>query len=83
METNQPTFSNLFAQLGLPCEEQDIRQFIETHSPLSEDIKLTHAPFWTPAQMAFLHEAYLQDSDWVEVVDQLNVALRKPESPSA
>ncbi len=69
-------FSELFAQLGLPSDEQGIQQFIKTHAPLSADIKLAEAPFWTPAQAAFLHESLLQDSDWAELADQLSNALR-------
>jgi len=76
-------FHDLFAQLGLPCEEQNIQQFIGTHSPLAADIRLADAPFWTPAQASFLHEALLQDSDWAELADQLNNALRRVESKHA
>ena len=72
-------FSELFAQLGLPADEQDIRQFIATHSPLAADVALPDAPFWMPAQAAFLREALLQDSDWAELVDQLSEALRGSE----
>ena len=69
-------FHDLFAQLGLPDDDANIRQFLVAHKPLAGDIKLADAPFWTPAQAAFLHEALLDDSDWAEVVDQLNTALR-------
>lgn len=70
-------FKDLFAQLGLPSDELGINHFIATHAPLAENLRLAQAPFWTPAQAAFLREAILQDSDWVEVVDQLSIALRK------
>ena len=70
-------FSDLFAQLGLPNDDDAIKSFIASHSPLSPDFRLPEAPFWTPAQAAFLREAILQDSDWVEMVDQLSVALRE------
>jgi hypothetical protein len=69
-------FSELFAQLGLPADEPSIRQFIATHAPLRNDIDLADAPFWTPAQAAFLREEKLEDADWAELVDQLNLALR-------
>jgi len=75
-------FNDLFAQLGLPSDEPGIRQFIAAHTPLAADVKLPQAPFWTPAQAAFLREALLQDSDWAELVDQLSEALRRPESKS-
>lgn len=69
-------FSELFAQLGLPNGEADIRAFIEQHSPLSDTVHLHEAPFWTSAQAALLREQLLVDADWAEVVDQLNLALR-------
>ncbi|MGO4810540.1 DUF2789 domain-containing protein [Cupriavidus sp. 2MCAB6] len=69
-------FSELFAQLGLPASEAEIRTFIATHSPLADDVPLADAPFWTPAQAALLQDEILEDADWAEVVDQLNVALR-------
>lgn len=69
-------FSELFAQLGLPADEQSIRQFIATHAPLRDDIDLANAPFWTESQAAFLKEEKLEDADWAELVDQLNLALR-------
>ena len=70
-------FSDLFAQLGLPNDEYAIQRFIASHARLSSDFRIAEAPFWTPAQAAFLREAILQDSDWVEMVDQLSVALRE------
>ena len=70
-------FSELFAQLGLPSDETAIRQFIATHSPLRPDIDVADAPFWTDAQAAFLKEEKLEDADWAELVDQLNLALRE------
>jgi Protein of unknown function (DUF2789) len=70
-------FKDLFAQLGLPNDDAGIQHFIASHAPLPADFRLPEAPFWTPAQAAFLREAILQDSDWVDMVDQLSVALRQ------
>lgn len=70
-------FSDLFAQLGLPSDAQNIRQFIAAHSPLAAGVKLPDAPFWTPAQAAFLCDALRQDSDWAMLADQLSQALRQ------
>ena len=66
---------NLFAQLGLPSDEAAIEHFIKTHSPLATATALPDAPFWTPAQAAFLREEILKDADWAEVIDQLNAKL--------
>ena len=71
-------FAELFAQLGLPSDEAGIRQFIDSHTPLAANIVLSDAPFWTAAQAAFLKEEILEDADWAELVDQLNLALRQP-----
>ena len=74
----KPTHSlpSLFKQLGLPSIPEDIEKFVTTHSPLKPDLKLEDAFFWTPAQAAFLREEHLEDADWAEVVDQLNLMLR-------
>ena len=77
MNTPMHHFKDLFAQLGLPSDELGINHFIATHAPLAENLRLAQAPFWTPAQATFLREAILQDSDWVELADQLSIALRQ------
>ena len=69
-------FTELFAQLGLPNDASHIRQFIHMHSPLNAVIRLEDAPFWNSAQAALLKEKLLDDSDWSEVIDRLNLALR-------
>jgi hypothetical protein len=66
----------LFEQLGLPAEQASIERFISTHSPLPPTCRLADAPFWTSAQASFLREEILEDADWAEVVDQLNLMLR-------
>ncbi|MDD2059793.1 DUF2789 domain-containing protein [Pseudomonas sp. GD03860] len=76
MEAPNHKFSELFKQLGLPDDPVGIDQFITSHSPLKGDIKLVDAPFWTPAQKAFLQESVTEDADWAVMFDQLNEALR-------
>ncbi len=76
-------FSELFAQLGLPSDCAEVQAFLATHTPLAGDVSLPDAPFWTPAQAAFLRESVLQDSDWAELVDQLSAALRGFEGKNA
>ena len=76
MEHSYHRFSELFAQLGLPTDVDGIQDFVIRHSPLPETLRLEDAPFWTPAQAMLLRDSILQDADWAEVVDQLNVALR-------
>jgi hypothetical protein len=76
MDLSTHTLHGLFAQLGLPNSEADVQRFIATHRPLDEEIRLADAPFWTPAQAQFLREEFTEDADWIEIVDQLNLALR-------
>ncbi|MGV8841741.1 MAG: DUF2789 domain-containing protein [Pseudomonas sp.] len=75
---DSPTHSlpSLFKQLGLPNDPSDIEAFISTHSPLPAQLKLADASFWSSAQASFLREEILEDADWAEIVDQLNVLLR-------
>ncbi len=75
MEPTIHPFSELFAQLGLANDEASIRQFIATHAPLPDAVRLEDAPFWSPSQADLLREERLDDADWAMVVDQLNVAL--------
>lgn len=67
--------SHLFAQLGCPNDEAAISRFIETWRPLASDVQLHEAACWTPAQAGFLRQALLDDADWAEVADALNVGL--------
>jgi hypothetical protein len=74
MEMPLHSISNLFAQLGLPAEPAAIDSFIAAHA-LPGGVRLAEAPFWTPAQATFLREEILDDGDWAEVVDELNLRL--------
>ena len=52
-----------------------IRQFLATHAPLPDNMRLEEAPFWTPAQAQLLREERVDDADWIVVIDQLNAAM--------
>ncbi|MBA4502394.1 DUF2789 domain-containing protein [Marinobacterium marinum] len=75
MDTSTHTFSALFEQLGLASDTDSIQQFIRTHQLFSSEIQLHEASFWNEAQAAFLQDALGNDSDWAEVVDELNNSL--------
>lgn len=75
MDIETPTLSLLFDQLGLPSEQADIDAFVEAHSPLPDDVKLSEADFWTPQQAKLLKDEMRDDADWAPVVDELNVLL--------
>jgi uncharacterized protein DUF2789 len=70
------TMSDLFAQLGLPDADNDIDNFIHLHRPIADDVSLEAASFWNTGQSQFIAEALVEDSDWAELVDQLNTRLR-------
>ncbi len=77
MEIFEHSLSALFAQLGLPTEEEKITTFIELHRPLSDDIPLDQAYFWNISQSQFIKETMAEDSDWVEIIEQLDARLRE------
>jgi len=76
MEYGFHPFHELFKQLGLECDAAAIGKFLRTHAPIPPAVTLPDAPFWSLAQAAFLRDALSADSDWAEVVDALNAALR-------
>tara|TARA_R110001583_G_scaffold31978_4_gene109217 strand:- start:204876 stop:205112 length:237 start_codon:yes stop_codon:yes gene_type:complete len=76
MENPIHEFKDLFEQLGLPSDKASITSFIDSHRPLPHDVKLAEAPFWNASQAGFLREELLEDADWAEIVDRLDVALR-------
>ena len=77
MELSTHHLNELFEQLGLPADAGSIENFIIEHSPLSQDLELCAAPFWTSTQAHFLREELLKDADWAESIDYLNAALRQ------
>jgi hypothetical protein len=81
MGTTQHSFTDLFAQLGLPNDEQSIADFLILHTTKEKDFRLPDLPFWTVSQAAFLRQSLVQDSEWSQLVDQLSGALRAPMEP--
>jgi hypothetical protein len=70
-----PNMNRLFQQLGLPAADGEIDQFLKAHT-LSHLTRLENADFWSLSQSTFLREALDDDSDWTEVIDQLDARLR-------
>jgi len=77
MELPNKDLGTLFAQLGLPSDPASIDEFIATHRPLPNHMKVSEAPFWSEAQGSFLKEQLLDDAEWAPVVDELNVRLHE------
>jgi hypothetical protein len=78
VETQIHNLNSLFKQLGLDSSNKAIEDFIYKNKPLPGNVILHNAEFWNESQAAFLKEAIEEDSDWAEVVDELNALLRKP-----
>ncbi|MFC1748902.1 DUF2789 domain-containing protein [Pseudomonadota bacterium] len=76
METNTHYLDSLFSQLGLDNSPQAIEDFTSRNKPLSGEIELCEATFWSASQASFLKQAKDEDADWASIVDQLNVMLR-------
>jgi hypothetical protein len=77
MDTSIDTMQTLFCQLGLASDEEQINAFIEKHRSLPSNIALSEADFWNQTQSVFLAEAVAEDSDWCELVDELDCLLRE------
>jgi hypothetical protein len=78
MQSPNHDLTALFEQLGLPADTASQELFVSQYGPLPEQIGLADAPFWNVAQAALLREQIIADADWAEVVDQLNLLLRRP-----
>lgn len=75
MDTSSHTLSCLFRQLGLPSSEVAIENFVQNNH-LPKEIPLDHAACWSAGQAQFIRESLDEDSDWSEIVDQLDAMLR-------
>ena len=73
----EPVYSlpELFKQLGLSDDPADMEAFIQQHELADEQV-LHEADFWTPQQANFLREGLMEDSNWSDAIDELNVLLR-------
>lgn len=76
MDTSKHNLSTLFEQLGLAADEKSIEDFLARYSPLPREIALQDAPFWSESQSHFLEEGLEEDSDWAEIIDELDALLR-------
>ena len=76
MDTVKHNLTNLFLQLGLDAENQEIETFVKNHS-LDDGVVLEEATFWTEAQSQFIKESRANDADWSDMVDELDTLLRQ------
>lgn len=77
MDKVNPTINDLFKQLGLPSSDVEVQNFIATHGPIAETVRLHEAPCWTTAQAAFLEQVIDDDGDWSYLADELDTLLRE------
>lgn len=76
MDISKHNLGTLFEQLGMPSDQASIEDFIARHSPLPSEIAIQDAPFWSANQSHFLEEGLEEDSDWAEIIDELDAQLR-------
>ena len=74
LTTSTPCASNSACR----AKPRHCRHLSASTRPLAEAIELADAPFWSASQASFLREQLNKDADWAEVVDQLNLLLRRP-----
>ncbi|MDO8698483.1 MAG: DUF2789 family protein [Pseudomonas sp.] len=78
MQSTNPDLTSLFQQLGLPAGAADVDSFVSQHAPLPERLALADASFWNLGQATFLREQLVADAEWAELIDQLDLLLRRP-----
>ncbi|WP_281648021.1 DUF2789 family protein [Parendozoicomonas sp. Alg238-R29] len=76
MNAHSHTLNELFLQLGLACEDQDIQAFVQTHKLTGQTIPLHKASFWSTSQSGFIKESWQDDSEWCHTIDNLDTWLR-------
>ncbi|KMQ73372.1 DUF2789 family protein [Marinobacter subterrani] len=76
MDTSKHNLSTLFDQLGLASGASDIEDFVTRHSPLPREVAIQDAPLWSESQSHFLEEGLEDDSDWAELIDELDALMR-------
>ena len=74
METIVHDLSNLFLQLGMAGDADNIDAFIASHR-LAPATPLAQAAFWSPAQAQFLARAKSDDANWSRAADELATRL--------
>ena len=76
MNVHCHTLNELFHQLGLPSEDQEIQAFVQSHKLTGSAVKLHEATFWSPSQSGFIKECWQDDSEWSHQIDHLDAWLR-------
>jgi hypothetical protein len=76
MDTSKHNLSTLFEQLGLASDAKSIEDFVARYSPLPREVAIQDAPFWSESQSHFLEEGLEDDSDWAEIIDELDAQMR-------
>ncbi|WP_299270883.1 DUF2789 domain-containing protein [uncultured Psychrosphaera sp.] len=75
MDTSVHNIAALFAQLGLDNSKEGIENFVK-NSVIAPNVSIENAEFWNVAQASFLADSLQEDSDWSEIIDQLDIMLR-------
>lgn len=74
------TYDQFGFAVGFGCNAwTGLRGFISEHR-LAPEVNVLDADFWNDGQRQLLKEMLCSDGEWALVVDQLNEALRAPDS---
>ena len=79
MDTTPQDLNHLFEQLGIESSEENIDRFI-AESMIPNNVLLYEADFWTESQKSFLKEAIDEDAQWSELIDHLDVLIRRSDT---
>lgn len=77
MQASHQSLTQLFGQLGLPDDEDAIKQFVERNRITDADTRLEDLAVWSAAQKQFLLEARSDDAEWAVPVDELDSLLHQ------
>lgn len=76
MDTTPQDLSHLFEQLGIDNSEDNIDKFIADNQ-IPNNVLISQANFWNESQKSFLKEAIDEDAQWSELIDHLDVLIRR------
>ena len=76
MDTTPQDLSHLFEQLGIDNSEDNIDKFIADNQ-IPKNVLISQADFWNESQKSFLREAIEEDAQWSELIDHLDVLIRR------
>jgi hypothetical protein len=72
-----PHYRRRLCSVGRPKEEGDVREFVAELGSMPDGVLLANAAFRSASQSRFLRHEILEDADWAQVIDELNLMLHR------